>query len=180
MSKEKEVRIYSLATTANDAIVFLEEIDGIRLLPIWIGPLEGQAIAIKFSGIALPRPFTHDLMSEIISKTGYKVTKVVIDNIEDNTYYASVHISDGTKTHKLDARPSDAIAISVRTASPIFITEEVFSASQILNKPISTEEVKEFKEKLKDLKPADIFKDLYDSKSQTPKQKPTDTNKENQ
>lgn len=178
--KETEVRIYSLATTANDAIVFLEEINGIRLLPIWIGPLEGQAIAIKFSGIALPRPFTHDLITEIFSKTGYKVTKVVIDNIKDNTYYSSIYVSNGDKTHILDSRPSDAIAISVRTGCNIFITESVLDASQVLNKPISGQEVREFKEKLKDLKPADIFKDLQTKKNQTPKQKPKDTNKENQ
>ncbi|HUT85670.1 MAG TPA: bifunctional nuclease family protein [Elusimicrobiales bacterium] len=171
--KELEIRIYSIATTANDAIVFLEEMQGIRLLPVWIGPLEGQAIAIKFSGIALPRPFTHDLMSEIISKAGYKMTKVVIDNVVDNTYYSSIYISNGKDTHQIDSRPSDAIAMSVRTGCSIYITEQVLNRSQVLNKPISNQEVEEFKTKLKDLKPTDIFKDL-EKKNQAKKEKPKD------
>jgi len=171
--KEIEIKIYSLATTAKDAIVFLEEVDGIRLLPLWIGPLEGQAIAIKFSGIALPRPFTHDLMSEVLSKTGYKIKKVVLDRVKDNTYYSSIYISNGNDTHRLDSRPSDAIAMSVRTGCEIYVSQKVLDSSQVLNKPISTREVAEFKEKLKDLKPTDVFKDLQ-QKNKEKNQKPKD------
>ena len=158
--KEIEIRIYSLATTMTDAIVFIEEIGGIRLLPIWIGPVEGQAIAIKFSGIPLPRPFTHDLMLSIINATGRKITKIVIDKVKENTYYSSIYLSDGQAETVIDSRPSDAIALAVRAGAPMYITEEVLNSSQVLSKPISEDEVKDFKENLKSIKPEDIFGDL--------------------
>src|ERR1700679_1235639 len=83
---EKEVRIYSLATTVNECIIFLEELEGSRLLPIWIGIAEGQAIAIRFSGIVLPRPLTHDLLLAGIQQLGFEVKKVVVSDIKENTF----------------------------------------------------------------------------------------------
>jgi len=79
---DKEVRIYSLATTANECIVFLEELEGERLLPIWIGLAEGQAIAIRFSGIVLPRPLTHDLLLASYKSLGWAVDKIVVKRVE--------------------------------------------------------------------------------------------------
>lgn len=157
---EKEVRIYSLATTVNECIIFLEELGGSRLLPIWIGIAEGQAIAIRFSGIVLPRPLTHDLLIAGIKQLGWEVQKVVVCDIKENTFYARVQVTDGKKTEQLDSRPSDAIAIAVRAGCPIYVDESVFARCQTLNKPISEDEVSKFKEELKSLKPEDIFKDL--------------------
>lgn len=157
---EKEVRIYSLATTVNECIIFLEELSGSRLLPIWIGITEGQAIAIRFSGIVLPRPLTHDLLLAGIQELGFEVKKIVVSDIKENTFYAKVVVSDGKKTVLLDSRPSDAIAIAVRAGCPIMVHESVFERCQTLHKPISEDEVSKFKEDLKSLKPEDIFKDL--------------------
>ena len=157
---EREVRIYSLATTVNECIIFLEELQGSRLLPIWIGVAEGQAIAIRFSGIVLPRPLTHDLLLSAIKKLGFEVQKVVVSDIKENTFYARIHVSDGRKPEQLDSRPSDAIAIAVRAGCPIFVDESVFERCQTLTKPISEDEVEKFKQELKSLKPEDIFKDL--------------------
>lgn len=159
-SGEKEVRIYSLATTVNECIIFLEELSGSRLLPIWIGITEGQAIAIRFSGIVLPRPLTHDLLLAAIQELGFEVKKIVVSDIKENTFYAKVFASDGKKTVQLDSRPSDAIAIAVRAGCPIMVHESVFERCQTLHKPISEDEVSKFKEDLKSLKPEDIFKDL--------------------
>ncbi len=159
-NREKEVRIYSLATTANECILFLEELSGNRLLPIWIGITEGQAIAIRFSGILLPRPLTHDLLLTAISELGFEVKKIVVSDIKENTFYAKIHASNGRKTVQLDCRPSDAIAIAVRAGCPIMVHESVFARCQTLHKPISEDEVSKFKEDLKSLKPEDIFKDL--------------------
>lgn len=156
-SREVEVQIYSLATTANEAIVFLEESEGIRLLPIWIGPVEGQAIAIKFSGIPLPRPFTHDLMLSLLKTVGYTVEKVVIDNIKESTFYATTYIKGAGGEHAIDSRPSDAIALAVRAGCSIYVTEDVLNAAQTLAKPITEDEVKQFKDQIKDIKPSDIF-----------------------
>src|SRR5207302_6400410 len=93
--QEREVRIYSLATTVNECIIFLEELSGNRLLPIWIGITEGQAIAIRFSGIVLPRPLTHDLLLATIKALGYAVDRVVICDIKENTFYAKIYIQKG-------------------------------------------------------------------------------------
>lgn len=177
-SREHEVRIYSLATTVNECIIFLEELGGNRLLPIWIGIAEGQAIAIRFSGIVLPRPLTHDLLISAIKALGYSVSKVVICDIKENTFYAKIHIAKGAATIALDSRPSDAIAVAVRAGCSILVEEKVFSRCQTLNKPITEDEVKKFKTELKNLKPEDIFKDLQgklkdkdDEGGQPPKRK---------
>lgn len=163
-SEEREVRIYSLATTVNECIIFLEEMTGNRLLPIWIGITEGQAIAIRFSGIVLPRPLTHDLLLATIKTLGYEVGKVVICDIKENTFYARIHITKGSTSHELDSRPSDAIAVAVRAGCPIFVEDKVFSRCQTLNKPITEDEVSKFKADLKNLKPEDIFKGLQEKK----------------
>jgi hypothetical protein len=174
---EKEVRIYSLATTVNECIIFLEELEGSRLLPIWIGIAEGQAIAIRFSGIVLPRPLTHDLLISTVKQLGWEVSKVVVSDIKENTFYARVAVTDGKKTELLDSRPSDAIAIAVRAGCPIFVDESVFDRCQTLSKPISEDEVSKFKDELKNLKPEDIFKNLVPKPAEAPpkKEKPGDT-----
>jgi len=169
---EKEVRIYSLATTVNECIIFLEELEGSRLLPIWIGIAEGQAIAIRFSGIVLPRPLTHDLLLAAIKQLGWEVQKVVVSDIKENTFYARVVVTDGKKVETLDSRPSDAIAMAVRAGCPIMVDESVFDRCQTLHKPISEDEVSKFKEELKSLKPEDIFKDLKGKPGEEPPPKP--------
>jgi hypothetical protein len=173
---EKEVRIYSLATTVNECIIFLEELEGSRLLPIWIGITEGQAIAIRFSGIVLPRPLTHDLMLSAVKQLGWEVSRVVVSDIKENTFYARISVTDGKKTEQLDSRPSDAIAVAVRAGCPIFVDESVFARCQTLAKPISEDEVSKFKEELKSLKPEDIFKSLKPKAGDEPpkKEKPGD------
>lgn len=159
---EKEVRIYSLATTASECIIFLEEVSGSRLLPIWIGLSEGQAIAIRFSGIVLPRPLTHDLLLSMVQGLGWSVEKVVVHDLKDNTFYASIHLKRPGQATVLDSRPSDAIAVAVRAGCSIYVSEKVFGRCQVLNKPISESEVKKFKEELQSLRPEDIFKELKD------------------
>src|SRR3984957_12860439 len=173
---EKEVRIYSLATTVNECIIFLEELEGSRLLPIWIGIAEGQAIAIRFSGIVLPRPLTHDLLISAVKQLGWTVSKVGVSDIKENTFYARVVVTDGKKTELLDSRTSDAIAIAARAGCPIFVDETVFDRCQTLSKPISEDEVSKFKDELKNLKPEDIFKSLKPKPGAAPpkKEKPGD------
>jgi hypothetical protein len=171
-AKEHEVRIYSLATTANECIVFLEEVDGDRLLPIWIGLTEGQAIAIRFSGIVLPRPLTHDLLLSSVKLLDWDMTKIVVTDLKENTFYANIHLSKDKEERILDARPSDAIAMAVRAGCSMFVTEWVFSRCQVLSKPISEDEVKSFKDQLSTIRPEDIYKDLQESKkSKNPKPK---------
>lgn len=157
---DREVRIYSIATTQNECIIFLEEVHGNRLLPIWIGLNEGQSIAIRFSGVVLPRPLTHDLILSLTKQLGWTVEKVVVSDIKENTFYARLHLRRDGEDCTVDSRPSDAIAVAVRAGCSIFVSERVFDKCQVLTKPISEDEVKKFKEELKSLKPEDIFKDI--------------------
>ena len=168
---ETEVKIYSLATTVNECIVFLEEAEGNRLLPIWIGLAEGQAIAIRFSGIVLPRPLTHDLLLAAIKALGWGVEKIVVTDLRENTFYANIHLRRNSEERLIDSRPSDAIAVAVRAGCPMFVKARVFERCQVLSKPISEKEVSKFKEDLKNLKPEDIFKDLMKKPPQPPSEK---------
>lgn len=160
---EKEVKIYSIATSLTESIIFLDESDGSRILPIWIGPAEAQAIAIRLSGYPSPRPMTHDLLFSMIRELGHTLEKVVIKDIADNTYYSVIHLSprEGSGEGKtVDSRPSDAIAMAVRFGCPIYVSEAVFSKTQVLSKPITEDEVVKFREDLKNLKPNDIISQL--------------------
>ena len=157
-----EVRIYSIATSLTESIIFLDEIEGSRILPIWIGPMEAQAIAIRLSGYPSPRPMTHDLLFSLIKTLGLTIKKVVITDIVENTYSSSLHVAapDGTGLRLIDSRPSDAVALAVRFGCPIYINEQVFGKTQVLSKPITEDEVTKFKHDLKNLKPNDIIGQL--------------------
>lgn len=163
--EEKEVKIYSIATSMTESIIFLDESEGSRILPIWIGPMEAQAIAIRLSGYPSPRPMTHDLFFSMLKTLGYTVEKVTVLDIVDNTYYSMVHLTDKDGNHTaIDARPSDAIAIAVRFGCPIYIHEQVFGKTQVLSKPITEDDVLKFKKDLKNLKPNDIINQLLNAR----------------
>ncbi len=111
-----------------EQIIVLKEKKGKRVLSMAIGINEAAAIKIKLSGFKAPRPLTHDLMSDIIVKLGSKLEKVVIDNLVNGTFYAKIHLTNGTKVARIvDARPSDSIALALRTLSPVFVEEQVLT-----------------------------------------------------
>ncbi len=167
-----EVRIYSIATSLTESIIFLDETEGSRILPIWIGPMEAQAIAVRLSGYPSPRPMTHDLLFSVIKTLGLTLKKVVISDIVENTYYSSLFLAapDGSGQRVVDSRPSDAVALAVRFGCPIFINERVFEKTQVLSKPITEDEVLKFKHDLKNLKPNDIIGQLLGGASAGPQQ----------
>lgn len=169
-STDVEVRIYSIATSLTESIIFLDEIEGSRILPIWIGPMEAQAIAIRLSGYPSPRPMTHDLLFSVIKTLGLTVNRVTITDIVENTYYSQLHLAEpsGANLRLVDSRPSDAVAVAVRFGCPIFINEQVFEKTQVLSKPITEDEVVKFKHDLKNLKPTDIIGQLLDGKAHGP------------
>jgi len=162
--KEVEVRIYSIATSLTESIIFLDETEGTRILPIWIGPMEAQAIAIRLSGYPSPRPMTHDLLFSVIKTLGLTVSRVTITDIVENTYYSQLHVVEpgGANLRLVDSRPSDAVALAVRFGCPIYINENVFAKTQVLSKPITEDEVVKFKHDLKHLKPNDIIGQLLE------------------
>lgn len=156
----RPVNLYSLVTLGAQYVVILEEIDGPRLIPIWIGPAEGNSIAMHLNRIQLPRPMTHDLIINLLSSLNIKISKVVITELKESTFYATIFLQNDQETRELDARPSDSIALALRCSAPLFVDDSVFEKCEPLLKPISKEEVDEFKKKLGSLKPEDIYKDI--------------------
>src|SRR3954462_7819338 len=123
----KEAKIFSLAQVVDRCIVVVEEAGGPGLVPIWIGIFEGGAIAAELTGQEPPRPMTHDLMTNIFKASHINMEKVVITDLRDNTYFAEIHIkANGGTIQVIDARPSDALALAVRTRCPMFVSENVF------------------------------------------------------
>lgn len=113
-------------------IVVLKEENGNRLLPIWIGPFEADAITLQLQGVDAPRPLTHDLLKTVIEMLGGEVQHIVISGLEKNTYFARIVLDVDGDTIEVDSRPSDAIALSVRVSTPIFVTEEVMDQAGLL------------------------------------------------
>ncbi len=116
----------------NEQVIVLREKEGNRLLPVVIGIAEVNAIKLKLSGIKPPRPLTHDLLISIIENLGAKLKKVLIDKLENNTFYAKLFLSaDHTKEILIDARPSDSVALALRVGVPIFVEEEVLKEAGV-------------------------------------------------
>jgi len=109
--------------------LLLKETDGPRRLPIIIGAFEAQSIALELEGIKPPRPLTHDLLKNLVDDLGASVLEIYIDELRENTFYAKIFIESSSLTNTIDARPSDAIALAVRTGSPIFISENVMDSA---------------------------------------------------
>lgn len=153
----------------NQPIVLLRESDGERFLPIWIGGVEAQAIAFALQGTVTPRPLTHDLMRDILEGLGTVVTRVVICDLRDGTFYADLVLDNAGSEVTVSARPSDAIALAVRIGAPLFAAEDVLDEASILIDEEDAEAgakedgeedaeavVEEFREFLEDINPEDF------------------------
>ena len=108
-------------------IVVLKDDSGSKILPIWIGAAEGNSIAMAMSNIKAARPLTHDLMASIFDRLEIEIARVVISDLVDNTFYASLYLLHNNKEFHIDSRPSDAIAIAIRIGAPVFVEEDVIS-----------------------------------------------------
>lgn len=122
----------SSPSTGGAYAILLKEINGIRRLPIIIGAFEAQAIALEIEGIKPPRPLTHDLLKQIIDNLGATVTEVIVDELRENTFYAKILLEVSAMTNEIDSRPSDAIALAVRTQAPIYVTESVMKIASFV------------------------------------------------
>jgi len=109
----------------NMPVIVLREIQGQRVLPIWVGKPEGDAISLGMEGIQPPRPLTHDLLNTVIVELGGHVERVVVCDLRDNTFYATLHVLSPSGPRTVDARPSDAIALAQRSGARIFVEEAV-------------------------------------------------------
>ena len=157
----KRVNIYSLMVVPKAAqyMVTLEEMSGTRLIPIWIGPSEGMAISAALRKELFPRPLTHDLTWNIIKAMEASIDKIVVTDLVRGTFLAEIYIKHAGKSYTIDARPSDAIALALRSSAPIFADDKVFKKCPVIEKPITDGEVEAFKDRLKTLKPEDFFRE---------------------
>ncbi|MBN2031159.1 bifunctional nuclease family protein [bacterium] len=121
----------TLDTSSNRFVVILRDDTYRRWLPIVVGPAEAQAIALQIEKVTPPRPMTHDLMKSLLDSIEVNIARVVVSDLQENTYYATIDIKLNGSQHKVDARPSDAIALALRTHSPIFVDEEVMQKAAI-------------------------------------------------
>jgi uncharacterized protein len=146
----QEVSIYGVSfdMVGKQPIVLLKTMDGNRFLPIWIGHPEAAAILMKLQGAPTPRPMTHDLVTDMLGELNARVSKISVTELRENTFYAEI-----------DSRPSDALALAVRTSAPIFVADQVIddSAIEFGSEPAEEQEVvDEFKKFLEDVSPDDF------------------------
>ncbi len=158
-----EMRVMGIAldTRTGSPIVVLNDLENRRALPIWIGSAEASAIIRKIENISSSRPMTHDLFIDIAKQSEFNISKVEINNVDEQTYFSTVYMYNNKlqKEIQIDSRPSDAIAIALRADVPIFVTANVLAVGAIsTDVEKDEEEAREFKDFIKDIKPSDFEK----------------------
>jgi uncharacterized protein len=142
----------------NMPIVMLKDMQGERVLPIWVGIFEANAIALQIENIATARPMTHDLLRNIIKDLEGTVERVVVCDLKDNTFYAVIYLRVRGESVAIDARPSDAIALALRTRSPILVEEAVIDNARTVDLTADREDSKHLKKWLEELDPEELGK----------------------
>jgi bifunctional DNase/RNase len=145
-----------LDPVSNSPIVVLKDEAEKFFLPIWVGIFEANAIALQLENVTTPRPMTHDLLKNMVAELNGRITRVVINDLRDSTFFAQIRVSAAGKTLEVDARPSDAIALALRTEAPIFVAQSVLDQAQTIS-PDSEDEDKT-KKWLDNLGPEDLGK----------------------
>ena len=130
MQIEMTIKGLMVDPITNTPIIILRDKDGDKVLPIWVGLPEANAIALQIENISTPRPMTHDLLRNVIQDLKASVHKVVVCDLQENTFYALIYLSLGGETVAVDARPSDAIALALRSRAPIFVEDTRHRARQ--------------------------------------------------
>jgi bifunctional DNase/RNase len=155
-----EVKVAGLAIDerSKTPVVILQEIDGTRVLPIWIGPTEAGAIAMELAGKKFQRPLTHDLMKTLIEGLKAKVSRVDVTELRENTFYAKIYLARDSEIIAIDARPSDSIALAIRAKSPIFVAPELLSNERPPEPMTEEEKARALQKHLRDMNPEDFGK----------------------
>ncbi len=133
MQIEMTIKGLMVDPVTNMPIIILRDKDGQKVLPIWVGIFEANAIALQIENVATPRPMTHDLLKNIISDLDASVQTIVVCDLKDNTFYALIHLLVNGHTVAIDARPSDAIALALRAKAPIFVEDVVIENARSLD-----------------------------------------------
>ncbi len=142
----------------NLPIILLRDRDGQRVLPIWVGASEANAIALQIENITTPRPMTHDLLRNVIHDLKAEIRKVVVSDLKDNTFYALIHLEVNGEPLAVDARPSDAIALALRARAPIFVEDRVIDNAKTNDFAPDKADVERLQKWLENLDPDEMGK----------------------
>jgi bifunctional DNase/RNase len=153
-----EIKGLMLDPASNVPIVILRDTESQLFLPIWIGVFEANAIALRIEGVEPPRPLTHDLLRLVLDQLGATVEKIVISDLRESTFFAMLHLRHGDRSVTVDARPSDAIALALRTDAPIFVLRSVLDKAQAADLATQVNDDEKLKKWLEDISPDELGK----------------------
>lgn len=151
MEIEMKIRGLMMDPVTNMPIVILKDIGGSAILPIWVGVYEANAIALEIEKVQTPRPMTHDLIKNVLMGLNIRVQKIVVNDLREDTFYALIWLERDGESITIDSRPSDALALALRTDAPIFVEEEVLKSSRIagaISEKVNSEELRRWLENL--------------------------------
>jgi bifunctional DNase/RNase len=158
MQIEMSIKGLMVDPITNMPIVILRDKEGQRVLPIWVGIFEANAIALQIENIATPRPMTHDLLRNVIQDLKATVEKIVVCDLQENTFYALIYLALGGDTLAVDARPSDAIALALRTQAPIYVEDAVIDHAKTVDFSSEKADADRLQKWLESLDPDDMGK----------------------
>lgn len=156
MQIEMTIKGLMVDPDTNMPIVILRDKEGQRVLPIWVGLFEANAIALQIENVSTPRPMTHDLLRNVISDLRATVQKIVVCDLQENTFYALIYLALNGETVAIDARPSDAIALALRTKAPIFVEDAVIDNAKTVNVTSDKNDAERLHKWLESLDPEDL------------------------
>jgi uncharacterized protein len=155
---EMTIRGLTVDPVTNMPIVILRDESDTRILPIWVGVFEANAIALQIENVQTPRPMTHDLLRNVIHDLQASVERVVVSDVKDNTFFAHIHLDTPAGKVAVDARPSDAIALALRTRSPIWVEERVLESAKTIDVSTTSVDRERLQQWLESLDPDDLGK----------------------
>jgi uncharacterized protein len=153
-----EIKGLMLDPSSNVPIVILRDVQSHLFLPIWIGVFEANAIALRIEGVEPPRPMTHDLLRSVLEGLGGQVEKIVISDLKESTFFAVIHVQQSGSVVPIDARPSDAIALALRTNAPIFVLRSVLDKAQAVDLASQVTDEDKLKKWLEEISPDELGK----------------------
>ncbi len=158
MQIEMSIKGLMVDPITNMPIIILRDKEGQRVLPIWVGVFEANAIALQLENVTTPRPMTHDLLRNVIDDLKATVERIVVSDLKESTFYALIYLATGDGTVAVDARPSDAIALALRTKAPIYVEEHVVDNAKNLDVSPDKGDSERLQKWLESLDPDDMGK----------------------
>jgi bifunctional DNase/RNase len=158
MQIEMNIKGLMIDPITNMPIIILRDKEGQRVLPIWVGVFEANAIALQIENVTTPRPMTHDLLKNVISDLRGRIDKIVVSDLKENTFFALIYLSVAGEVMAVDARPSDAIALALRARAPIFVEEKVIDHAKTVDLAPEKGDAERLQKWLESLDPDDMGK----------------------